>query len=86
MSLPIFMTRFIQMRIGSPWTRILDRLLTLAVLACAFSLNVGLSLAVDLPDSETHKDIDRLYELAVQGENREAALEGIRAYVERGGY
>ena len=84
MSLPIFMTRFIQMRIGSPWTRILDRLLTLAVLACAFSLNVGLSLAVDLPDSEAHKDIDRLYELALKGENREAALEGIQAYVERG--
>lgn len=84
MSSLTLMTRFIQMRIESPWTRTLGRLLTLAVLACAFSLNVGLSLAVDLPDSEAHKEIDRLYELALKGENREAALEGIQAYLERG--
>ena len=77
-------TRLILMRIGNPWTRKLGRLLTLAVLAYAFSLNVGLSLALILPESEAHKDIDRLYGLALKGENRDAALEGLQAYVERG--
>ena len=84
MFLPIFMTRFIQMRIGRPWTGFLGCLLALVLSAYASALLTTPSLALTVPPSEAHKDIDRLYELAVQGENREAAIEGIRAYVERG--
>jgi hypothetical protein len=45
---------------------------------------MGHSFAVVIPESEAHKEIDRLYGLAVRGEGREAAINGIRAYVERG--
>ena len=56
-------------------------LLALVFFAYAPALNLAPSLAAVIPWSEAHKDIDRLYELAVKGEGREAAIEGIRAYV-----
>lgn len=59
-------------------------MLALTFLACASSVNVTPSLALILPVSEAQKEIDRLYGLAVQGEDREAAIAGIRSYVERG--
>ena len=51
----------------------------------ASSVNLNPSLAFTVPASEARKDIDRLYGLAVQSEHLEAAIEDIRAYVERGG-
>lgn len=73
------------MRIGRPWTGLLGCSLALVLSVFASSLNLNPSLAFTLPDSEAHEDIDRLYELAIRSENREAAIEDIRAYVERGG-
>ena len=72
------------MRFGRPWTGLLGFSLALVISAYAFSPNVNPSHAFTLPDSEAHEDIDRLYELALQSGNREAAIEDIRAYVERG--
>ena len=84
MFLPTFMIRFIQMRIGRPWTGFLGFLLTLVLFAYASSLSTTPSLALTVPPSEAHKDIDRLYERALQGQDRAVALDGLRAFVERG--
>ena len=83
MFLPTFMIRFIQMRIGRPWTGFLGFLLTLVLFASASSLSTTPSLALTVPPSEAHKDIDRLYERALQGQDRAVALDGLRAFVER---
>ena len=84
MCLVMLMTRTVQMRIRKPRIGTLVFMLALTFLACASFLNANPSLALILPVSEAHKEIDRLYGLAVEGEDREAAIAGIRSYVERG--